>query len=161
MAVLNGQIAATHPTISNVLVRSNANSFNGTITNDSISRLNSNSVIAGYYQNYLSHFARFFGINSYQTASQLIIQKSELPRLTPSNNNRAKALLIGLLLRVMEYESNDLLSKVSIEIDSIAFVQIDGSPYRRITLSINIFTFPNLVGREIVNYDTPLTPDEL
>lgn len=64
------------------------------------------------YINYQSRLARFFGINARQTSTHLIIQKSDLPLLTSKLSNSAESLLIALLLHVMLYESNSLISTV-------------------------------------------------
>lgn len=45
---------------------------------------------------------QLFGVNSAQDGYLLIIQKSDLPRLTPKINNCAESLLVGILLKAFE-----------------------------------------------------------
>lgn len=69
----------------------------------------------GDYHDYLSSLTRFFGDGFKQDSQYFYINKAALPGLTTEVNNNAEALLTGLLLRVKEYESNSLISRVTVE----------------------------------------------
>ncbi len=47
-------------------------------------------------------FTSVFGENASQTATDLVIKKSDLPGLTPLANNTAESLLIGVALKAKE-----------------------------------------------------------
>ena len=93
----------------------------------------------GYYQDYLSTFARFFGASAKQTVTHIHIKKDELPELTPLINNSAESLIIALLLRVYLYESNSLLSKITSEIWKVEFIRVGVQAYIRHILLIKLY----------------------
>lgn len=47
------------------------------------------------------NFQAFFGFNAAQTATSLIINKSDLTGLTPLTNNTAESLLVGIINRIL------------------------------------------------------------
>ncbi|MFN6484629.1 MULTISPECIES: hypothetical protein [unclassified Nostoc] len=59
-------------------------------------------------------FKALFGANAVQTATTLTIKKSDIPLLTPSNNNTAESLLVGLLSIVLN-------NKLVIEFNELTF----------------------------------------
>lgn len=69
----------------------------------------------GYFYQYLSSHTRFFGLGFKQDSNFVYIQKSDLPQLTVSQNNRAESLFVALLLKIMTDESNQLISRVMVE----------------------------------------------
>lgn len=46
--------------------------------------------------------AQIFGANAYQDGQVLVITKSDLPLLTPSDNNTSESLLVAILLHVLK-----------------------------------------------------------
>lgn len=47
-------------------------------------------------------FEQCFGASATQDIDSLVIVKAELPKLTPDTNNRAEALVVGILLKILE-----------------------------------------------------------
>lgn len=92
------------------------------------------------YTNYLSRLARFFGDNAKQNTTHLIIQKSDLPSLTPKLDNTAESLLIALLVRVMFYESNSLISTTVVTFFKTEFLNLNLVPITQSILLIQLFT---------------------
>ncbi|MBD2360045.1 hypothetical protein H6G36_02325 [Anabaena minutissima FACHB-250] len=45
---------------------------------------------------------QLFGVNAAQDSQALVIQKSDLPSLTPNINNSAESLLIAIILQALE-----------------------------------------------------------
>lgn len=43
-----------------------------------------------------------FGVNATQNDALLIISKQDLPRLTPTSNNTAESLVVGIILKILE-----------------------------------------------------------
>lgn len=117
---------------------------NSTKTN--LSSNYSSFIIQGNFQDYLSSFARFFGVNARQDASKIYIQKADLPNLDLLLDNSAESLLVALLLRAMLYESNSLISTVHIFIFNKYF--------------INNLLITNLVLELYLPIIDPLTPTE-
>ncbi|ARV60626.1 hypothetical protein BZZ01_20230 [Nostocales cyanobacterium HT-58-2] len=67
------------------------------------------------YQNYLLAIQACFGINVYQNIDFVIIQKSDLPSLTPNYNNRAEQLLTAIFLQMLSnYKVSSMTDKFEI-----------------------------------------------
>lgn len=81
--------------------------------------------------------ARFFGLNARQPITHLYIQKADLPGLSPLATNTAESLLVALLLRVNQHESNSLISRVVIDIFNQEFIKISNLSVIQSILLIN------------------------
>lgn len=126
------------------------------------------NVSQGNYQNYLSSLARFFGVNAKQDASYLYIQKSDLILLTPRVNNTAESLLVALLLRIKQYESNSLISRVLIELFKQEFIVVNSLPKVQNIFLVKLYGLatyeynPNpLIDRQINNSQQAITPSNI
>lgn len=53
------------------------------------------------FRDYLTPFQLIFGVSSRQTATHLIVSKSDFITLNASLNNTAESLLVGLLIRAL------------------------------------------------------------
>lgn len=115
----------------------------------------------GQFQDYLSIFARFFGINTKQTTTHVYINKADLPDLNPKANNTAESLLVALLLREMQYESNFLISRIVIEKYKAEFASLSGKPVIVNTLLIRLYLLLNFINYESQNADSPITPNNI
>lgn len=114
----------------------------------------------GKYVNYLSRLARFFGDNAKQTNTHLIIQKSDLPSLTPKLSNTAESLLLAIILRVMLYESNSIISKTTVTFFKTEFLKVNLVPIIQTILIINLFaTVTKFEIYEIV-HKTNVSPND-
>ncbi|ARV59146.1 hypothetical protein BZZ01_11290 [Nostocales cyanobacterium HT-58-2] len=78
-------------------------------------------VITGYvtpnsnFQNYLLAMQACFGINVFQNADSIMIQKSDLPNLTSNINNRAEQLLAAIFLQMLSnYKISSITDKFEI-----------------------------------------------
>lgn len=121
------------------------------------------SLSNGYFINYLSRLARFFGDNAKQTNTHLIIQKTDLPSLTPRLSNTAESLLIAVLLRVILYESNSLISTVTIDFFKTEYVQQTVNNIlllRLFTLVVYSYPLPGYPYGAITNINSFPTPNE-
>lgn len=86
-----------------------------------------------------------FGAGASQTSTQIIINKADLPGLTPAANNRADQLLVGVLLRAQvglpktAFE-NDIDQSIYIELGypTFAFRGTNNAQYRVDQLTINL-----------------------
>ncbi|MUL39340.1 hypothetical protein [Gloeocapsopsis dulcis] len=115
----------------------------------------------GEFHNYLSRFARFFGENAAQTATHLIIRKSDLPLITPSSNNTAESLVIALLLRVKDYESNDSISRISVELFKQEFIVKNNVTLLQSIILVNFRVTAQYLYLEITNADVSITPNNI
>ncbi|MBE9191441.1 hypothetical protein IQ230_14005 [Gloeocapsopsis crepidinum LEGE 06123] len=104
----------------------------------------SNEVSQGYFQDYLSNFARFFGFNAKQDANYLYIQKNDLAELTPLENNTAESLLAAAILYVMQHESNSLISNIVISYWNTEFL-IKSNSIRYQTIQFLIHLYPETI----------------
>lgn len=102
----------------------------------------------GDFANYYSSFARFFGVNAMQTSTHLTIRKSDLPRLSSLANNTAESLLIALLLQVLIYESNNLISNVYIELYKKELINVNGVNYSSYVLLVRLLALLKFNHRE-------------
>ncbi|NJM23520.1 MAG: hypothetical protein HC907_35270 [Richelia sp. SM1_7_0] len=103
--------------------------------------------------NYHSNFQVFFGLNSTQTSSQLIIKKSDLPGLTASANNTAESLFVVLLinaLSVYEYSSAGISSRLW------GFVVNQNK--RVYTIVVELCNKLNITDDEFTNYTETINP---
>lgn len=121
-------------------------------------------VTQGYYQQYKSSLVRFFGEGARQDTNRLYINKASLPLLTVSSNNRAESLLVALLLQVQREESNDLISRVAIELFKQEF--IDGKINTILLvyfykLIVYVTTLNPNTNRQIVVPQPMLTPNNI
>lgn len=115
------------------------------------------------FQDYLSSHARFFGIGFNQDTRYIYIKKADLPFLESTTNNTAQSLLVALLMRVMLYESNNLISLVNVYKWSTSFLksQTEASILNTLIVEINVPVKYKYVNVEIVNANNSLKPDEL
>lgn len=93
--------------------------------------------------------AQVFGANASQTATELIISKSDLASigLTPSANNTAESLLVALMLLAAGYLSttnqDSINPDIQVTIADSDFPQIvnrNSAKYRQITYNLNLQT---------------------
>ncbi len=124
-----------------------------------------NALPFSNYHPYQSRFARFFGVGARQDASKLYIQKADLG-LALAANNTAESILVALLLQVLKYESNSLLSDVYIYIFQQYFETVS-QPIAVSNLVINlnnkiVYTLrePQFLGGVMTNYRTVVNPDD-
>lgn len=100
----------------------------------------------GIFQDYLSNFARFFGINAKQDVNNLHINKADLN--LASTTNTAESLLIAILLQISNKESNLLISDVYIYLFSQQF-ENSLQPLLVFNLVVNLY--------KKIDYSTSLT----
>lgn len=177
MASLNAQIEIIAVNNDNVIVKSiianvnnsliDSTTFNLAINTNTGSVANLLGVLLtsscqgnpnSYFHNYLSSFVRFFGDNAKQDVSRIYIKKSDLT-LTTNANNRAESLVVALLLRVMQYESDDYISRVVIKRDMTRYVSKNNFPYVQIVLTVKLYLLLVIQGNEFVNYNAPHIAD--
>lgn len=125
-------------------------------------------VSTGYFQDYLSTFARFFGVNAKQDAGELYLNKNDFSQLTPLPDNSAEALLTALLIRVMNYESSPLISKVVIELWKTEFINLNNKKTVNSILLVKLNVLatyvtnanPN-ISNQINNASSAITPNNI
>lgn len=119
----------------------------------------------GKYQDYQSSFARFFGANAYQTNSFLYIKKSDIG-VKKLSNSTAESILIGIIIRVLQEESNSLISNVYISLFR-RYIKPGNQPLVVTNLVINLYMKilyeagnSELLGNVMTNYTTVITPNQ-
>ncbi|MGL5925486.1 hypothetical protein [Chroococcidiopsis sp.] len=117
------------------------------------------SVSSGYFVNYLSRLARFFGIRARQDINYLYIQKSDLPLLAVSLSNTAESLLIALLLQVMLYESNSLISRVTVDAFKTEFATVNSRAVIRSILLIRLYSLVTRIENFEIVDSNAITPN--
>jgi hypothetical protein len=103
-----------------------------------------------------------FGDNTLQNSNSLVIQKSDLPGLTPTTNNTAEELVVGILLKILEnfegsitdenntpittenstsitYKQGDIFDSFFLESWRIVFTKRNNSNYRTYQLVFHKF----------------------
>lgn len=136
-----------------------------------LSGLASDNIRIGIPHDYLSSLARFFGVNARQDLNNIYINKADLIGLEPHSNNTAESLLVALLLRQKDYESNSLISTVytslfvSELIDGLGTNNL-GNKYIRHILLVQVFARLNYSSdwsSYVVetNANTPISLSEL
>lgn len=149
--------------INQALLKANINLLTG-FSNSAQANLSANYssfVFQSSFQDYLSSFARFFGINARQDATKVYIQKADLPKLNSLINNTVESLFIALLLRAMQFESNDMISRVVIELFKQEFVTINNISMLRSIFVINLRTTAIYFYLEVIDKDKPITPSNI
>lgn len=139
------------------LVKGNSNNFIGlAIDSNTFIKADSNIPLSNY-QSYQSRFARFFGVGARQDAAKLYIQKADLG-LALLTNNTAESILVALLLQVMKYESNNLISRGTVEVFNVEFLISNNLAITRTILVVNLYSFLQTFEQfEILL--TPVTPN--
>lgn len=119
----------------------------------------------GQYQQYLSSLIRFFGENFSQSATHFTITKASIG-VQPLTNNTAESLLVGILLRVLQNESNSLISDVYI-VTFRRYVEPGNQPLIITNLIVNLYmkityepTTSDLLNNVMTNYTLVLTPNQ-
>lgn len=123
------------------------------------------NISLGQYQQYLSSLVRFFGDNVSQSATHLIITKASIG-VQPLTNNTAESLLVGILLRVLQEESNSLISNVYISIFR-RYIEPGNQPLIVTNLVVNLYMkilyddpSSELVSNSMTNYTALLNPNQ-
>ncbi|MBE9191399.1 hypothetical protein IQ230_13795 [Gloeocapsopsis crepidinum LEGE 06123] len=115
----------------------------------------------GIYQDYLSTFSRFFGVNAKQDNNYLYINKADLAALTANANNTAESLLIALLLQIKEYESNSLLSSVVVEYWKTQFIKLQDYSIILNIFVVKLYALVKFINYESQNASEPITPNNI
>ena len=139
-----------YPVNTTSLIKGDVNNSTGLFTNTVSFLKGVNGLPLGNYQLYQSSFFRLFGQGSRQDSNFIYIQKSSLPLLTPGIN-KAESLFVALLLQLSLYESNDLVSKITISRFQTYFEVVNDLPVVNTVLLINLYILIN----------DPLSPSEL
>lgn len=122
--------------------------------------------------------ASLFGEGFYQDSQGIVIQKSSLPGLNPSPQNRAESLMAALMLQavsvffgVLQGQNGEVLTNENNEP-----LEFDNSPlYESLTVSlwkafphtkygVPTFTHTFLIqvyASPLISYEQPITPDDL
>ena len=158
------KIAANKIVNSSYIVNSFVDSLGGIYYNQSnvsqgLTKLKATAYIHGYSHEYLASLVRFFGDGFRQDTKFFYINKTALPGLTPQVNNTAEALLTGLLLRVKEYESNSLISKVTVEHWKLELIKVDNVPMIKEILLVKLYGSTIFINYELQSINTPVTPN--
>ncbi|PAX52854.1 hypothetical protein [Brunnivagina elsteri] len=104
--------------------------------------------------NYQSNFQVFFGIDSSQSLSHLIIKKSALSGLTASANNTAESLFVALILNSL----NLLLPDTTASVNSYLWGANIANDKKIHTILINFYNQLSTVDYEFTNYSENINP---
>ena len=94
---------------------------------------------------------QIFGDNAIQSASTITISKADLPGLTPSANNSAESLIVGIILKAMQhltqsnFDSNfdQSITILIPDFNAQSLVLRNNQQYRQHTISINLHKIDN------------------
>ena len=123
-------------------------------------------------------YSLLFGEGFYQDSQVIVIQKSSLPGLNPSPQNRAESLMAALMLQAVSVFSGYLQNENGevLTTENNEPLEFDNSPlYRSLTVSLwRVFpqskygvptithTFlVEIYASPLIPYNTPITPDDL
>lgn len=126
-----------------------------------ITKLKATAYIHGYAHDYLSSLVRFFGEGFRQDANYFYINKTALPGLTLHSQNTAESLLTALLLRVKDYESNSLISRVIVEHWKTQPIKVNNKNLIMGILLVKLYVLAKYEYLAIVNDDEPITPNNI
>lgn len=100
-----------------------------------------------------------FGAGATQTATQLTVNKADLPGLTASATNTAESLLVGILLKAKEKlttVSQDANIEQNLTVEESSFsetlIQRNNQTYRQKTLSVNLQKLDTSAGIDPDDY---------
>lgn len=96
----------------------------------------------------------YFGDDLFQDSTKIIIPKSILIGLTPSNNNTAESLFIGFINLLKQRAINDSFNKIGMELWGTS---IEDDKLRLI-LIINIWKLLPAINNEIDDYTNTINP---
>jgi hypothetical protein len=123
------------------------------------------NINIGQYQQYLSSLVRFFGANASQSATHLTITKASIG-VQPLTNSTAESLLVGILLTVLQEESNSLISNVYISVFR-RYIEPGNQPLLISNLVVSLYmkilyeqNKSELLDNVMINYTTVLTPNQ-
>lgn len=112
------------------------------------------------YQNLLSIFQSYFGLNARQDIDKIYINKADLPSLIPGANNTTESLLCGLLLQIQKYESTSEKSLINITRLPRQFIKNKSVNLAKDTLIIDLYVKPQYqYGISIIEPSYPLSPN--